>query len=407
MSIAHEEITLRWDPGRATLGGRRSRQPVRYRAYLPAPIADLDPLVSSSALNSITDAEAACSRLEVTEGMVRVNLETVARQLLRAESVASSRIEGLIVSHRRLAKAAFTDGQGDFAAQSVLRNISGLEQALKLATEVERIDRETIVSIHEAMFRGTADDRHAGVVRDRQNWIGRDGSTPATADFVPPPADAVNPLLDDLGAFASRNDVSAVLQAAIVHAHFETIHPFWDGNGRVGRALIHVVLRRRGAIARFLPPVSLVLANNADAYVRGLTSYRFVDENDWYALFSDALRISADGSTAFAERIRTLQEHWREQAGNPRRDSAASRLIELLPSHPVVNLRTAMELTGASDEAVLRAFERLQSAGVIRQTTVGKRNRAFESIGLFALMDEFERELGPADRTPVASQRLT
>src|SRR6266508_2283804 len=378
MPIAHEEITLRWDPGRATLGGRRSRQPVRYRAYLPAPIADLDPLVSSSALNSITDAEAACSRLEVTEGMVRVNLETVARQLLRAESVASSRIEGLIVSHRRLAKAAFTDGQGDFVAQSFLRNISGLEQALKLATEVERIDRETIVSIHEAMFGGTADDRHAGVVRDRQSWIGRDGSTPATAEFVPPPADAVNALLDDLGAFASRDDVSAVLQAAIVHAHFETIHPFWDGNGRVGRALIHVVLRRRGAIARFLPPVSLVLANNADAYVRGLTSYRFADENDWYVLFSDALRVSA-----------------------------ASRLIELLPSHPVVNLRTAMELTGASDEAVLRAFERLQSTGVIRQTTVGKRNRAFESIGLFALMDEFERELGPADRTPVASQRPT
>lgn len=405
MAIAHNEIALRWEPDSNTLGGRHLRKSVRYQAYVPAPVAELDPLVSSSALNSITEAEAACDHLEATAEEVRVNLETVARQLLRAESVASSRIEGLIVSHRRLAKAAFTNGRHDFAAQSVLRNIQGLEHALRLATEVDRINRDTIVEIHRAMFEGTADDRHAGIVRDRQNWIGRAGSTPATAEFVPPPPNNVEPLLEDLGAFASRDDLSPVLQAAIVHAHFESIHPFWDGNGRVGRALIHVVLRRRGVIARFLPPISLVLANNADAYVQGLTSYRFADENDWYALFSDALRISADGSAAFAERIRVLQRQWQEQADHPRRDSAAARLIELLPSHPIINLRAAMELTGASDQAVLRAFERLQAAGVIRQTTVGKRNRAFESVGLFALMDEFERELGPSDRTPVASQR--
>jgi Fic family protein len=404
MAIAHDEITLRWEPDPATLGGRRSRTPVRYRAYVPGPIAELDPLVSSSALNAITEAEAACDRLETSAEETGVNLETVARQLLRAESVASSRIEGLMVSHRRLAKAAFTNGQGDFAAQSVLRNISGLEHALRLATDAERITRDTIVSIHAAMFEGTVDARHAGAVRDRQNWIGREGSTPATAEFVPPPADAVEPLLDDLAVFASRGDLSAVLQAAIVHADFETIHPFWDGNGRVGRALIHVVLRRRGVATRFLPPVSLVLANNAEAYVRGLTSYRFADENDWYAIFADALRISASGSADFAERVRKLQQQWRERAGDPRRDSAAAKLIELLPSHPVVNLRTAMELTGASDQAVLRAFQRLQEAEVIRQTTIGRRNRAFESVGLFALMDEFERELGPADRTPVASR---
>jgi Fic family protein len=254
------------------------------------------------------------------------------------------------------------------------------------------------------MFEGTTDARHDGLVRDRQSWIGRDGSTPATAEFVPPPPEHVDPLLDDLGAFATRDDLSPVLQAAIVHAQFETIHPFWDGNGRVGRALIHVVLRRRRAVVRFLPPVSLVLANNADTYVRGLTSYRYADENDWYAIFSDALRIAAEGSVGFAERVRTLQEEWLELAGHPRRDSATARLIELLPSHPIVNLRTAMELTGASDQAVLRAFDRLQAAGVIRQTTVGRRNRAFESVGLFALMDDFERQLGPSDRTPVSSQ---
>lgn len=151
--------------------------------------------------------------------------------------------------------------------------------------------------------------------------------------------------------------------------------------------------------------MSLVLAYNTDAYVRGLTSYRFADESDWYAIFADALRIAAAGSVTFAERVRALQDEWRTAAGSPRADSAAAKLIDLLPAYPVVNLRTAMELTDASDQAVLRAFQRLEAAGVLRQTTVGSRNRAFESVGLFELMDEFERDLGPPDRTPVRSQR--
>jgi Fic family protein len=405
MAIHHEEIELRWEPDRAALGGRRSWQSASYHAYVPAEIAQLDPLVSLSALAPVDDAEVACRDLEATAQTIDVNLETVARQLLRAESVASSRIEGLVVSHRRLAKAAFTGGEGDFAAQTVLRNISGLTDALHLATELDRIDAKTIVDIHRSMFEGTADDAYAGVVRDRQNWIGREGSTPATAEFVPPPADRVFPLLEDLGRFASRDDLSPVLQAAITHAQFETIHPFWDGNGRVGRALIHVVLKRRGTIARFLPPISLVLANNTSSYVRGLTSYRYGDENDWYAIFADALRIAAELSAKLARRVEGLKRQWLEAAGNPRSDSAAAKLIDILPAHPVVNLRTALELTGASDQAVLRAFDRLQAADVIRQTTVGKRNRAFESVGLFALMDGLERELGPADRTPATSQQ--
>jgi Fic family protein len=254
------------------------------------------------------------------------------------------------------------------------------------------------------MFDGTRDEPYAGVVRDRQNWIGGDASTPLNADFVPPPAGEIERLLSDLAAFANRTDVAAVLQAAIVHAQFETIHPFWDGNGRVGRALIHVILRRRGIVDRFLPPISLVLAANSDAYVKGLTNYRYGDESDWYELFSDALYSAARESVAFADRVAELQEHWREQAGNPRRNSAAAELIEALPSHPVVNLRSAAQITGASAPAVLRAFERLAEAGVLRQASVGRRNRAFECVGLFALMDEFERRLGPAGRTPGATQ---
>jgi Fic family protein len=404
MPIAHHEAELHWDSNPDALGGRRSRRGFTYRAYVPEPIADTDPQVPSSLVDSLVETAAACRELDRRTEQRSLNLETLARQLLRAESVASSRIEGLIVSHRRLAKADFVGPNGDFAAQSVLQNIKGMGYALRLAVETPELTKESFADIHRVMFEGTRDERYAGVIRDRQNWIGGDASTPLNADFVPPPEGEVERLLSDLAAFANRTDVTAVLQAAIVHAQFETIHPFWDGNGRVGRALIHVILRRRGIVDRFLPPVSLVLAANSDAYVKGLTNYRYGDESDWYELFSDALYSAARESVAFGDRVAELQEHWREQAGNPRRSSAAAKLINALPAHPVVNLRSAVRITGASEPAVLRAFERLEQAGVLRQTSVGRRNRAFECVGLFALMDDFERRLGPAGRTPTATQ---
>jgi Fic family protein len=404
MAIAHHEVELHWDANPDALGSRRNRRGFTYRAYVPEPLADADPALPASLLASLVKTEDSCRELDRAGDERALNLETLARQLLRAESVASSRIEGLIVSHRRLAKAAFDGPNGDVAAQSVLQNIQGLEYALRLAVDAPVLTKDSFTDVHRAMFAGTRDDHVAGIIRDRQNWIGGEASTPANADFIPPPDNELEELLTDLAAFCDRTDLSPVLQAAIAHAQFETIHPFWDGNGRAGRALIHVVLRRRRLVERFLPPVSLVLAANADAYVKGLTSYRYGDESDWYALFADALHSAAVESVAFGERVAGLQERWREQAGNPRRGSAAAKMIDALPSHPVVNLRTAVEITGASEAAVLRAFERLERAGVLRQTSVGRRNRAFECVGLFDLMDDFERRLGPAGRTPAVTR---
>ncbi|MGH3032321.1 MAG: Fic family protein, partial [Gaiellaceae bacterium] len=253
-------------------------------------------------------------------------------------------------------------------------------------------------------FEGTREDRIAGLVRTEQNWIGGEASSPLDAEFVPPPPEEVPALLDDLSAFVSRDDLPPVIQAAVAHVQFETIHPFYDGNGRVGRALIHVVLRRRGVAGRILPPVSLVLAARAGDYVRGLTSFRYRTEEDWYELFGRALDEAAGASTAFADQVVELQERWREAAGRPRRGSAAAKLIERLPSHPIVNLPTAMALTRASDEAVRLALNRLEAAGVLRQTTLGRRNRAFECVGLFALLDELERGVAPNGLAPAPTR---
>jgi Fic family protein len=393
----HTEIERSWEPSLAGLGGKRARKPARYRAFVPGEIADYDWTLDSAIAEAIFEAERRCIELQAASGSV--GLDTVARQLLRSEAVASSKIEGLVLSHRRLAKAAAVPS-GDPTAQSVLANVAAIEAAYEFARSSEAFSVDSLKRIHARLFESTPQERWGGVVRDRQNWIGGDATTPATADFVPPPEDEVPRLLEDLAAFCNRDDLPPVLQAAVAHAQYETIHPFMDGNGRAGRALIGMILIRRGVANDVLPPISLILAGDADSYVRGLTSYRYTSGNDWIDFFSGALIHATNSSELLARQVAELKERWLEAAGRPRAQSAPRRLIEAIPTHPVLTLATAQSITGLSDEACRRALNRLQQSGVLRETTAGKRNRVWESVGLFDLLDRLEREAGDGRRAP-------
>ncbi len=392
-----------WEPRPGAMGGRSARAAFTYEAYVPAEIAEQDFMLGADLAAAAAAAEQACRDLDEEPPEIE-NLENLARQLLRAESVASSRIEGLVLSHRRLARAAFTPSQHDLTAEAVLANIQALERAIDLADQVDDLRRDHLLEVHRILFEGTRDEHLGGVVREEQNWIGGAASSPRRAEFVPPPPELVSDLVDDLCAFCNRTDLPGAIQAAIAQVQFETIHPFIDGNGRVGRALALIVLRRRRVARAYLPPVSLALAAEADRYVAGLTSWRAGDEGDWYRVFSDAVRRAAAGAREFAARVVELQGRWAVQAGSPRRGSGAQRLIELLPAHPIVSVRTAAELLGGSKERARLAVTRLEAADVLRQASVGRRNRAWECVGLFDLLDRFERELGPADRTPRSSR---
>ena len=334
---------------------------------MPAEIAADDFLLSSHIAAAAANAEKACRDLNGAPPAL-INLEALTRRLLRAESVASSRIEGLVLSHRRLAKAAFSNDARDLTAQGLLGTSAALERAVALAGDVEELTRKHLLDVHRVLFTGTRDEHLGGLLREEQNWIGGAASSPRSAEFIPPPPELVPELLEDLAAFCNRADVPAVIQAAIAHVQFETIHPFLDGNGRVGRALILAVFRRRGIAPRYLPPVSLALAGEADRYVAGLTSWRNGDDDDWYAAFVDTAHRAATGAHAFAGAVVELQGRWLEQAGNPRRNSGPMRLIELLPSQPIISVKTAAQLLGGTEERARQAVLRLERAGVLRQT---------------------------------------
>jgi Fic family protein len=395
-----EQVERMWLSRPDALGGRRDRRPLSYHAFVPRRIAELNPVLDAHLVQLLNDAEAACRALN-EDPPALLSLEALAGQLLRAESVASSRIEGLIVSHRRLAQAFFAPDKHDTAAE-VVANVRSAERAIELAQAAKEITEDTLLEIHRTLFIGTSHEEHAGIVREEQNWIGGLSSNPSTAEFVPPPPEYVEPALQDLLHFINRGDLPAALQAAIAHAQFETIHPFLDGNGRVGRILIHVILRRRGIAPRYVPPVSLVLAGRADTYIQGLTAYRLSEPEEWYDIFADALEMSATKAREFAGRVAALQGTWLEQAGMPRPQAGARKLIAQLPAHPVINATTAQTLIGASSPVTAySAIERLVKADVLREIKIGKkRDRLWECTGLFDLLDSFERELSPQVAPP-------
>ena len=220
-------------------------------------------------------------------------------------------------------------------------------------------------------------------------------------------------LLEDLCSYISGDDHPPIVQAALAHAHFETIHPFVDGNGRVGRALIHLVLRRRGLAPNFVPAVSLILATNAGAYIAGLVSYRYDAPADdpmaasaaiqWIDVFVNALLRACADATAFADQLDQLEERWREAANPVRRRSAVDLLLSALPGIPILTVETAAGAIGRSRKRTNDAVNHLHECGVLRQGTVGRRNRVFEVADLLDAITQFERRLAsPAANTAIA-----
>lgn len=389
-------VRLLWEGHAGGYG--ESAHTFAYEAFVPDPVSSIDPVFPLSVAESIAEAERAVRDLDVARELS--GLEALSRQLLRAESVASSRIEGLRLSHRRLARAVLDPAAADRTARGVVGNIVAMEQAIQLGARADTVATEDLLELHRILFAGTEDERFGGMIRDRQNWIGGSSVSPRRAEFIPPPASEVRPLLDDLCTFVSRSDLPPVAQAAIAHAQFETIHPFADGNGRVGRALIHVILRRRAVAPRFVPPISLVLVANASSYVEGLTLYRTGDLAGWATRFAHALRDSTVLAARLGEALAGLRAAWREVAGRPRRTSATQRLIELLAARPVIDINTAASQLDVSYPQAREAVLRLEQAKVLRPVTIGrKRNRAWEAPALLDLLDEFEIEALTPTRT--------
>lgn len=371
----------------------RYRRACEYDAFLPDPLAGAEFTLDAHLTGIISDAENAVHRLN---SVARPALAPLARLLLRTESIASSKVEGMQMGVRELARAearAETGGKTGPTAVEILANIDAMELAIHEAATVERFSTEEIRAIHRRLMERAPNARVAGRIRAIQNWIGGNDYNPCGADFVPPPPEHVDGLLEDLCAAINDDSLPPLVSAALVHAQFETIHPFDDGNGRTGRALIHVVLRRRGLAPAYVPPISVVLASHRNEYIAGLTRYRENDLGSWLGHFAASAARSAHHATAYLNAVERLMTAWRERLSAtraPRADAAAWAVIDVLPAHPVITAPVAAASTGRAKSAIHQAIGDLEEAGVLRPLSDSRRNRSWEAMGLLDLLADLE-----------------
>ncbi|MBI3429452.1 MAG: Fic family protein [Actinobacteria bacterium] len=393
---------------------RRDRQPCRYQIYVPDLLVGRQFFMDGAVAADVSDAERAIVEFNAHASAL-VSTEALARILLRAESLASSRIEGLIIGARRILKAEVEKNvpgaYPEILASEVLANIRAMDFAISSITPDSEITLEQLQEINRDLLATTHLSGHGGTLRDRQNWIGGNDYNPCSADFVPPNSELVPDLMGDLVAFCNQDDLPAVAQAAIAHAQFETIHPFVDGNGRTGRVLVQMILRRRGLSPKVVPPVSLILATRAKDYLEGLTATRYIGVpssqsaldgvNLWVGRFAAACSRAVLDAMKFEATASGIELQWRKRLTPVRRGSSLDALLQGLVGMPVLTVTTAMNLTGRSHQQTSAAIATLVEAGILRRMSKNLRNQTFEAPEIIAAFGALERELA----TPGADTR--
>jgi len=382
-----------WQSDPALYAPPRYRRACSYTTFTPDSVASFNEVFPAELAGIIAEAEAAVHSLN---DRARPALAPLARLLLRTESIASSKVEGLQVDPRSLARAEVNAAAGKQAGSvvaEVIANIDAMELAIEETSVAPVLGQREIVAIHWSLMQGAPNASVAGRVRDKQNWIGGNDYNPCGATFVPCPPENVEPLLADLTELCASDYLSPLVQAAIVHAQFETIHPFEDGNGRTGRALVHVLLRRRGLAHSYVPPISVVLAADKGSYINGLTEFRDGNVNAWLEKFVTATAQSALLAQKYLAEVENLQEEWRadlRKNTSLRSDAAAWAILDQLPGHPVITQPVATAVTGRSKSSTVVALEQLTAAGILRPLSDSKRNRAWEADGLLDLLAGLE-----------------
>jgi Fic family protein len=369
----------------------RYRRACSYQVFLPDPLEAI-PAIDPAVAGTVAMAEDAIRGLN---SVAQPALAPLARLLLRTESIASSKVEGMQTDARTIARAEARSGMGQTVgseAREILANIDAMQLAIEEAAQHAALNADHILAIHRVLLERAPDPRSAGVLRTKQNWIGGNDYNPCGAAFVPPPPQEVEQLLNDLIAFCNDDSLSPLVQAALAHAQFETVHPFDDGNGRTGRALVQVLLRRRGIAPSYVPPISVVLAADKTRYIEGLIAFREGRENDWLETFAVAATRAADLAASYLERVRSQQNEWRAQLKPhvTRADAAAWLLIDELPAYPIISTAIGVAATGRTRPAVNQAIDQLVQAGILIPLGESKRNRLWEADGLLDLLAELD-----------------
>ena len=395
---AHRQEVRPWQ--QTVRGGtREDRMLSEVTVWLPPAIAGREVLVPSALAAEVEESLRAIAALDVSHG---THLGTLGTMLLRTESVASSKIEQVEADVTDYARALH-GVRANPSATSMVSATVALEELIDSVAGGHDLTVDAVLRSHHALMQGDPGEAaYAGRLRDMQNWIGGSDYSPRNALYVPPPPETVEDYMEDLVAFTNRDDLSAMVQAAIAHAQFESIHPLTDGNGRIGRALVNTVLRRRGVTSTVVVPLASALVARREAYFDVLTRYREGEPEPIIAAFSRASTLAAQESRVTAARIAEFPQAWRDAVGRIRSDSATARLLDVLPATPVLSAQEAEAMVGGATSAVYRAVDRLVEVDVLRPLTDRKRNQVWGVGDMLDELDDLGVRIGAAARASPA-----
>ncbi|WP_244243691.1 Fic family protein [Cellulomonas shaoxiangyii] len=351
-----------------------------YEAAVPPCIADAPVALSSRAAALVAEASAEIARFD---GETHAATTSFAALLLRTEAASSSRIENLTSSPKAIAMAEL-GRKGRANADEIVANVTAMTQALAGA---RRLDGAAILAMHRALMVGHM-PAAAGRWRDQQVWIGGTSRSPHGATFVAPVHERVPAAIDDLVAFMARDDVPLLAQAALTHAQLESVHPFPDGNGRTGRALLHAQLRHGGLTREAIVPVSAGLLVDTGRYFDALTLYRSGDVEPIVTEVAEAVFPALASSRRLIADVTTARAAWGDRI-RARRGAAAWALADLVTTRPVVDTRLAAQALGVSTVNAQLAIDRLVEDGVLEQVGNGARDRVWQAPEVLAAMDRF------------------
>lgn len=365
-----------------------------YESAIPPRIVNLQFSLPADLAADTEEAAAALaqfnSHARATLGNASPFLGPMSSILIRTESTSSSQIENLTVGARQLALAEINEATSA-NARIVVANVHAMEVALELA---DHLDTSAILTMHDHLLSGQRGwENHAGQFREQLVWIGSSAVTPIGASHVAPQYGWVPAAIDDLVAFMRRDDLPVIAQAAIAHAQFETIHPFVDGNGRTGRALVHAIMRSKGVLTDTTAPISAGLLRETRGYFDALGSFRQGDARPIVERFADASRFAARSGANLVDALASEVGAARKRMSGVRSDAAGWRVLPHLVAHPVVNAALIKKVLGASDATAQRALTQLAGAGVLEERTGKNRGRVWQHSGILGVLDDYAQSL--------------
>jgi len=383
----------------STRAGRWIQQPTGYKAFVPAALPPRPPVKFSAELTRLlSDADRAIGRLDGISAILP-NPNLFIAMYVRQEAVLSSQIEG---TQSTLEDVLAFEAEGESASApkdvaEVVNYVMAMERGLARLEDLP-LSLRLIREIHEILMHGVrGSEKRPGEFRSSQNWIGAKGCTLRNADFVPPPPHDMNIALGELETFLHDESIPVLIHAGLAHAQFETIHPFLDGNGRIGRLLITFLLCGRGVLRHPLLYLSVYLKAHRAQYYDRLTAIRNDgDWEGWLAFFLRGVAETSNSATTTAHAIMELRESLRARSLPP----AAARLRDKLFEHPILTASAAESLLNVQFATANRALDVLEEAGIVREVTGQQRNRRFRFDAFLALFEES----GPPRESPPATK---